>query len=181
MLGADYVWPRKMFEVCRSELEGFGGNIVGERFMPLDKIEDYSALIRRIRHRKPSVLVMAAPGRIHVGFLKQARAAGLLASLTVGVLANMQTYSADFPVREDERMFACVPFVADDPATGVRQFVKDLTPFLASNVTLSSCTMTHYKSLIALNAALEGAGKVSREAAMEGLRACNIAPRQGSR
>lgn len=169
MLGADYVWPRKMFEACRIVLGGLGAEISGKRFVPLHEVQDYSSLIGDIRKKRPDVLVLALPGRVHVAFVEQARKAGLLAALSVGVLADLQTYAQTFAVHEGERMYACVPFVATGAAPGVRRFVADAAPFMTATAAPTSYTMTHYDALMALRAALEGAGEVSREAALEGL------------
>ena len=169
MVGADYVWPRKMFEACRTVLTTLGADASGKRFVPLDEVQDYSSLIGDIRKKQPDVLVLALPGRVHVAFLEQARKAGLLAALSLGVLADLQTYAPTFAVREGERMFACVPFVATGSAPGIRRFVADVMPFMKAAAVPTSYTMTHYDALMALRAALEGAGEVSREAALEGL------------
>jgi branched-chain amino acid transport system substrate-binding protein/urea transport system substrate-binding protein len=169
MLGADYVWPRKMFQASRAVVQGLGGKVLGERFVPLSPLQDYSAIIGDIAAKSPAVVVLALPGRIHVGFLDQARARGLLGSLGVGILADLQTYADAFPVQKGEEMYACVPFVATDSAPGVSRFVAELRRYEKGNATPSSYTMTHYNALMALKTALEASGEVSREAAVEGL------------
>ena len=66
-------------------------------------------------------------------------------------------------------MYACVPFVASDPALGVQDFVGRIRAMHGQDTVVSFYVMTHYDALMALKAGLEKAGEVSREAAVDGM------------
>ena len=123
MFGADYVWPRKMFEASRAVIDELGGTILGEEYVPLFTVKDYASIIKKIADSGAEILVFALPGVDGVTFIRQAEEFGLLQKLTVGFLGFTETYLGAFGEGKGEGMYACVPFVASDPAPGVQDFV----------------------------------------------------------
>jgi urea transport system substrate-binding protein len=169
MFGADYVWPRKMFEASRAVIDQLGGEVLGEEFVPLFTVKDYSSIIKKIADSGADILVFALPGVDGVTFIKQAEEFGLLDQLTVGFLGFTETYLGAFGPGKGEGMYACVPFVASDPAPGVQDFVARIRAMHGADTVVSFYVMTHYNGLMALKAGLEKSGEISREAAVDGM------------
>ena len=113
--------------------------------------------------------MFALPGVDGVTFIRQAEEFGLLQKLTVGVLGFTETYLGAFGEGKGEGMYACVPFVASDPAPGVQDFVGRIRAMHGEDTVVSFYVMTHYDALMALKAGLEKSGEVSREAAVDGM------------
>jgi urea transport system substrate-binding protein len=169
MFGADYVWPRKMFEASRAVIDELGGTILGEEYVPLFTVKDYASIIKKIADSGAQILVFALPGVDGVTFIKQAEEFGLLQKLTVGFLGFTETYLGAFGEGKGEGMYACVPFVASDPAPGVQDFVRRVRAMHGEDTVVSFYVMTHYDALMALKAGLEKSGEISREAAVDGM------------
>ena len=173
MFGADYVWPQKMFEAAEGIVKGLGGTVAGKEFTPWG-VKDFAPVIRRIRESGAKVLVFALPGADGITFIKQAEDFGLMKDVTVAFLGFAETYLGAFGPGKGQNMWVTVPFVASDPSPGVRDFVGRIRAMAGKDVPISHYVMTHYNSLIAVRDALNRAGKVDREALIDGLEGLTI-------
>jgi branched-chain amino acid transport system substrate-binding protein/urea transport system substrate-binding protein len=171
MLGADYIWPRRMFEATRAVIDERGDEVLGERLVPLGAVEDYSSIIKEILASGADILVFALPGADGVAFIGQAAGLGLWRQLTMAFFGDSATYLGALGRGEGEGqgLYACVPFVERDPSPGVQDFVRRIRARHGAGTVISSYVMTHYNALIALKEGLEKAGEVSRAAAAAGL------------
>jgi ABC-type branched-subunit amino acid transport system substrate-binding protein len=158
-----------MFEASRATIDQLGGTIVGEEYVPLFTVKDYASIIKKIADSGAEILVFALPGVDGVTFIRQAEEFGLLQKLTVGFLGFTETYLGAFGEGKGEGMYACVPFVASDPAPGVQDFVGRIRAMHGADTVVSFYVMTHYDALMALKGGLEQSGEISREAAVDGM------------
>ena len=76
LLGADRLWPHKMFEVAEPIIRKLGGRIVGKEYTT-GKETDFAPLIARIAATKAKVLLFALKGD-GLNFIPQADDRGLL-------------------------------------------------------------------------------------------------------
>ncbi len=168
MFGADYVWPRNMFKAAKATIAPLGGKVLGEEYTPFG-VKDFTSIIRKIDATGAKILIFALPGADGVTFIKQAEEFGLMKKLTVAFLGFTETYLGAFGPGKGEGMYAGVPFVASSDEPGVRDFVARVKKSNGGDAVVSFYVMTHYNSLIALKHGLERAGKVDREAAVDGM------------
>lgn len=168
MFGADYVWPRNMFKTAKAIIGDIGGTTVGEEYTPFG-VKDFSSIIRKIADSGAKVLLFALPGADGITFIKQAEEFGLTKNVTIAFLGFAETYLGAFGPGKGEGMYAGVPFVANSPEPGVQDFVAKIRKENGDDAVVSFYVMTHYNSLIALKGGLEKAGKVDREALIDGM------------
>ena len=76
LLGADRLWPHKMFDVAEPIIQKLGGRIVGKEYTT-GKETDFSPLIAKIAATKAKVLLFALKGD-GLNFIPQAADRGLL-------------------------------------------------------------------------------------------------------
>lgn len=168
LFGADYVWPRNMFKTAKTIIGDIGGTTVGEEYTPFG-VKDFSSIIRKIADSGAKVLLFALPGADGITFIKQAEEFGLTKNVTIAFLGFAETYLGAFGPGKGEGMYAGVPFVANSPEPGVQDFVAKIRKENGDDAVVSFYVMTHYNSLIALKGGLEKAGKVDREALIDGM------------
>ncbi|WP_455277246.1 ABC transporter substrate-binding protein [[Eubacterium] cellulosolvens] len=77
IMGSDYAWGRGCGESGHTKYEEFGGNIVGEDYVPLGST-DFSAYFPKIQAAKPDVIFGAIAGTMMISFIKQAHSFGIL-------------------------------------------------------------------------------------------------------
>ncbi len=178
MFGADYVWPQNMFKAAKAIIAKTGGTTLGEEYTPWG-VKDFTPIIRKIADSGAKVLVFALPGADGITFIKQAEDFGLMKSLTVAFLGFSETYLGAFGPGKGENMYAGVPFVMSSDEPGVKDFVGRVKAKNGNDTVVSFYVMTHYNSLMALKAGLEKAGKIDREAAVDGMAGISFASPTG--
>jgi urea transport system substrate-binding protein len=170
LLGADRVWPHKMFEAAEPVLSQIGAKIIGKEYT-LGQEKDFTPLINRIADSQAKILLLAWKGDGLEQFISQASDQGLFKKVAVAFLGLSET---DLPLfhGKGENMFVVVPFVATSDAPGVRSFMDRARARGGADAVISNYVVTHYDAVMAVKAALEKAGKVDKEEmvdALEGL------------
>jgi branched-chain amino acid transport system substrate-binding protein/urea transport system substrate-binding protein len=168
MVGSNYVWPQKMFEQAEALIKSLGGKVAGKEFVPFGA-KEFTPVIRRIKDSGAKVLLKAVPGADGITFVKQAEDFGLMKDVTVGFLGFAETYLGAFGEGKGQNMWVTVPFAASLNDPGVTDFVARIRKSAGAQVPISHYVMTHYNALKAVQAALNKAGKVDREALVDGL------------
>ncbi|GAB5471067.1 MAG: transporter substrate-binding domain-containing protein [Rhodospirillales bacterium] len=87
LIGSNYIYPKEENNYAKKLLEGLGGEVVNEEYVPLGHSE-FSSVINKIQSTKPDVIFSTVVGDSVVALHRQYRAAGLdpekmpMASLT---------------------------------------------------------------------------------------------------
>ncbi len=71
LLGNDYVWPRRSFELAREYIEASGGEVVGEEYVPLGT-QDFSSVAQQIAGAGADLIFPALVGGDAIAFETQA-------------------------------------------------------------------------------------------------------------
>ncbi|MYH00377.1 MAG: transporter substrate-binding protein [Acidimicrobiaceae bacterium] len=71
LLGNDYVWPRRSFELARQYIEAAGGEVVGEEYVPLGT-QDFSSVAQIIAGSGADLIFPALVGGDAIAFETQA-------------------------------------------------------------------------------------------------------------
>ncbi|MCT2537154.1 substrate-binding protein [Aquibacillus koreensis] len=76
IVGNDYVWARKTSEILKGAVEGNGGEIVGEEYVPMGT-SDFSTIISNIQSADPDFISVEVVGADAISFVKQLESMGL--------------------------------------------------------------------------------------------------------
>ncbi len=82
LFGADYVWPRRSFEIAKPIIKEIGGELVGEVYLPLIA-DDFTELVQKVRDTKPNYIYTLYPAAWGAA-LKALDDAGVLKGVGVG-------------------------------------------------------------------------------------------------
>lgn len=100
LLGSDYIFPRVANWLIRKQVRYLGGEVVGERYVPLAS-KDMTAIIADIQALKPSVILNTINGDSNISFFHALKEAGIDAkdipvmSFSIGEAELPQFYAAD--------------------------------------------------------------------------------------
>ena len=121
LFGADYVWPRRSFEIAKPIIEEGGGTVVSELYLPLIA-EDFSELVQEVRDTQPDYIFALYPA-IWGAALTALNDAGLLDSVGVGTIF---LGDPDFAGIADlaEGSYTALPFFTVADAPGVQPFLE---------------------------------------------------------
>ena len=168
MFGANYVWPRNMFKAAKTMIDSLGGKTLAEEYTPFG-VKDFTSIINKVADSGAEILLFALPGADGITFIKQAEEFGLMKKVTVAFLGFSETYLGAFGPGKGENMYCGVPFVASSDEPGVKDFVARVRKMHGADTGVSHYVMTHYNAIQALRHGLENQGKISREAAVDGM------------
>lgn len=166
LLGADRVWPHRMFDIAKPLIEKLGGKVVGTQYT-LGTETDFTSLIAQVAATKAKVLLFALKGD-GMDFIRQADDQGLLKDITVAFLGLSEVDLGIFRGK-GQNMYTVVPSVATSDDPSVKAFVAKAQAEAGADTVVSNYVMTHYNTLIAVKAAVEKAGKVDKEALIDAL------------
>jgi len=120
LFGADYVWPRRSFEIAKPIIEENGGTVVSELYLPLIA-EDFSELVQEVRDTQPDYIFSLYPA-VWGAALTALNDAGLLDSVGIGTIF---LGDPDFAGIADlaEGSYTALPFFTVADAPGVQPFL----------------------------------------------------------
>lgn len=122
LFGADYVWPRRSFEVAEPIIAGLGGEVVDTVYLPL-VADDYTALVTAVRAAQPDYLFVLYPA-VWGAALKALSDAGLLSDeLGIGTtfLGDPDLAGIGAIARGN---YTALPFFTSVPGEGVATFLS---------------------------------------------------------
>jgi ABC-type branched-subunit amino acid transport system substrate-binding protein len=121
LFGADYVWPRRSFEIAKPIIEENGGTVVSELYLPLIA-EDFSELVQEVRDTQPDYIFSLYPA-VWGAALTALNDAGLLDSVGIGTIF---LGDPDFAGIADlaEGSYTALPFFTVADAPGVQPFLE---------------------------------------------------------
>lgn len=76
LIGSDYAWPRETNKMFKEKFKEFGGEVVGEVYVPFNTPQ-YESVLRDIRNAKTEVVFHSLTGSDTVNFRRQMHAAGM--------------------------------------------------------------------------------------------------------
>lgn len=170
LFGADYVWPRRSFEIAKPIIAENGGTVVSELYLPL-VADDFSELVREVRDKQPDYIFSLYPA-VWGSALKALDDAGLLDSIGVGT-----TFLGDPDFRGIAELaegdYTALPFFTVAAGPGVSAFLDAFeTAYGEGEIPSGGEGVGTYNSIYMYKAAVEAAGSTDAEevaAAMVGL------------
>jgi len=167
LFGADYVWPRRSFEIAKPIIAENGGTVVSELYLPLIA-DDFSELVREVRETDPDYIFSLYPA-VWGAALKALDDAALLDSVGIGTIF---LGDPDFAGIADlaEGDYTALPFftVADGP--GVADFLAAFENAYGEGAIPSGGEgMGAYNAVYLYKAAVEKAGSTDPERVAEAL------------
>lgn len=79
LLGSDYVFPRTVNKIIKSELKQQGGTLLNEEYVPLGE-KDFNLTIEKIKQWRPDVVFSTINGDSNIAFYRQYKEAGISAA-----------------------------------------------------------------------------------------------------
>ena len=167
LFGADYVWPRRSFEIAKPIIEDGGGTVVSELYLPL-VADDFTELVQEVREKQPDYLFSLYPA-VWGAALKALEDAGLLDDVGVGTIF---LGDPDFAGVADlaDGDYTALPFFTAADAPGVAPFLEAYgAEFGEGEIPSGGEGVGAYNAVYLYKAAVEKAGSTDPNAVAEAL------------
>ncbi len=167
LFGADYVWPRRSFEIAKPIIEENGGTVVAELYLPL-VAEDFTELVRQVRDTQPDYLFVLYPA-VWGAALKALDDAGLLDGLGIGTtFLGDPDFAGIADLAEGE--YTALPFFTVAAGDGVQPFLDAFAAkYGAGEIPSGGESVGAYDAVYLYKEAVEKAGTTDAAAVAEAL------------
>lgn len=162
LFGADYVWPRRSFEIAKPIIAAGGGEVVSELYLPLIA-EDFSELVQEVREKKPDYIFSLYPA-VWGSALKALDDANLLDTVGVGtIFLGDPDYAGIADLAEGS--YTALPFFTAADAPGVKPFLDAYAAeFGAGKIPSGGEGVGAYNAVYLYKMAVEKAGSTDPKA-----------------
>ena len=156
LFGADYVWPRRSFEVAKPIIKEIGGELVGEVYLPLIA-DDFTELVKAVRDSKPDYIFTLYPA-IWGAALKALTDAGVMNGVGVGTTFLGDPDLGGIGVAA-AGTYTALPFFVSAKGDGVASFLAAYAAkFGADQIPSGGESMGAYNAIHLYKLAVEAAG-----------------------
>ncbi len=162
IFGYDYVWPHKMTEAIKRNVDRIGGEIAGIEYTPFG-VKDYAPTIQKISKSGAKILMLIVPGADGFTFIKQFTDFGLKEKIKIVALASDENYLLALTPDQSEGIFTALPFLASLEKPEARDFVARQKKMFGQDTVVTWATGSHYGLIMLLKEAIEKAGSDDRE------------------
>lgn len=167
LIGSDYAFGRGMLEFTRAYVEGKGGEVMGEEYLPMDG-SDWTAIISQLRSSGADALITStAGGAPNVTLTKQLRAAGV--DLPYGNLA-VDEGTAKSMGGDATGIYIAASYVTGIESAENAAFLEGMAEMFGDDlITPNDLSVPQYEAIYAYKAAVETAGSTDPQAVIEAL------------
>lgn len=162
VFGYDYIWPHKISESIKKEVESIGGTISGIEFTPFG-VKDFTDTIERIRASGAKNLILAMPGLDGYTFIHQYNDSGLKKTVHMAAIASDEAYLKHLPTEDLDGIITCLHFLNTLDKEETHSFVKRMKDILGPDATITFSTESHYGLMMFLKEAIEKSGSLDKE------------------
>lgn len=168
-IAADYNFGQITADWVRVATKNFGGEIVGEEFIPLG-VSQFSTPISRIQKAKPDVLVVLLTGAAQSSFYEQWAKSGI-AGLPMATTINMaQAYEHKrFSPPALANMYVTAPFMEELDTPAAKDFVNRFRAMYPKDDYVGMEAEAQYSGVYLWAKAVEKAGTTEKEAVITAL------------
>lgn len=167
LIGSDYAFGRGMLEFTRAYVEGNGGEVLGEDYLPMDG-SDWTAIISNLKSAAPDALITStAGGAPNVTLTKQLRAAGV--DIPYGNLA-VDEGTAKAMGGDATGIFIAASYITSIASEENKAFLTAMEAKFGDELkTPNDLSVPQYEAVYAYKAAVEMAGSVEPDAVIDAL------------
>jgi len=162
VLGYDYIWPHKMTEAIKREVENVGGKVVGTEFLPFG-IKDYSKFIIKINESGAKNLMLIMPGPDGYKFISQFNQAGMHNKIKIAAIAADEAFLTALSPKELDGIISPVHFLSSMDKPEAKAFVMKHREMFGQDSVITYSTESHYGLTMMLKEAINKAGSLDKE------------------
>ncbi|MEL7349256.1 MAG: ABC transporter substrate-binding protein, partial [Pseudomonadota bacterium] len=178
LIGSDYAFGRGMLEFTRSYVEGQGGEVMGEEYLPMDG-SDWTAIISQLKASGADALITStAGGAPNVTLTKQLRAAGV--DMPYGNLA-VDEGTAKSMGGDATGIYIAASYVTGIGSAENKAFLEGMAAMFGDDlITPNDLSVPQYEAIYAYKAAVEMAGSTEPQAVIDVLDEVSVTGPRGT-
>ncbi|USD34421.1 MULTISPECIES: substrate-binding protein [Vibrio] len=168
IFGYDYIWPHRMAKSIVKSVSTHQGNVTDIEFTPFG-IKDFTPVFERIKESGAETLMLILPGADGFTFLSQMKSFDFGRDVQVVAFAADETYLSNLDNDSLEGILTALHFFSSNDDPILQKFVNDYKAHHGTESVVTYSSKAHYDLIYLLQAAIEQAGVVDKEAVINQL------------
>ncbi len=156
-VGSDYIYPRESNRVMRNILRQGGGEVIGERYLPVTAVkEDFVSILEDIAETKPDVIFSTVVGEGTINFYRAYYEAGHDArKVPIASLTTNEAEISRIGAKAAVGHITAAPYFRTINTPKSRRFLQSYARMFGSDEMVTSCCESAYFQVHMLAEALE--------------------------
>ena len=169
LIGSDYAWPRETNKMFKEKFAEFGGQVVGEVYIPFNTPE-YESVLRDIKSSGASVVFHSLTGSDTVNFRRQFVAAGMNKDIAIWTVDDEEVVTSGLGPEVSAGTYVSFDYFMSIDTPNNKTFLDALFKKFGNDMLMNTVGVGMYNAAHLLAQAIAKAGSTETDKVRDALR-----------
>lgn len=174
LIGSDYAWPRETNKMFKEKFAEYGGEVVGEVYIPFNTPE-YESVLRDIRNSGADVVFHSLTGSDTVNFRRQFHAAGMNKDIVIWTVDDEEVVTSGLGPDVSVGTYVSFDYFMSIDTDNNKTFLEKLFRKFGDDTLMNTVGVGMYNSAHLLAQAISKAGSTDTDKVREALEGSSFA------
>lgn len=174
LIGSDYAWPRETNKMFKEKFAEYGGEVVGEVYIPFNTPE-YESVLRDIRNSGADVVFHSLTGSDTVNFRRQFHAAGMNKDIVIWTVDDEEVVTSGLGPDVSVGTYVSFDYFMSIETDNNKAFLEKLFRKFGDDTLMNTVGVGMYNSAHLLAQAISEAGSTDTDKVREALEGSSFA------
>ena len=174
LIGSDYAWPRETNKMFKEKFAEFGGEVVGESYIPFNTPE-YESVLREIRDSGAEVIFHSLTGSDTVNFRRQFHAAGMSKDIVIWTVDDEEVVTSGLGAEVSAGTYVSFDYFMTIKTENNKVFLEKLFKKFGNDTLMNTVGVGMYNAAHLLAQAITAAGSTDTDKVRDALRGSSFA------
>jgi urea transport system substrate-binding protein len=174
LIGSDYAWPRETNKMFKQKFAEFGGEVVGESYIPFNTPE-YESVLREIRASGAEVVFHSLTGSDTVNFRRQFHAAGMSKDIVIWTVDDEEVVTSGLGAEVSAGTYVSFDYFMTIETENNKVFLEKLFKKFGNDTLMNTVGVGMYNAAHLLAQAITAAGSTDTDKVRDALRGSSFA------
>lgn len=174
LIGSDYAWPRETNKMFKEKFAEYGGEVVGEVYIPFNTPE-YESVLRDIRNSGAEVVFHSLTGSDTVNFRRQFHAAGMNKDIIVWTVDDEEVVTSGLGPEASAGTYVSFDYFMSIETENNKVFLDKLFKKFGDDTLMNTVGVGMYNSAHLLAQAISAAGSTDTDKVREAVEGSSFA------
>ena len=174
LIGSDYAWPRETNKMFKEKFAEFGGEVVGEVYIPFNTPE-YESVLRDIKSSGANVVFHSLTGSDTVNFRRQFVAAGMNKDIVIWTVDDEEVVTSGLGPEVSAGAYVSFDYFMSIDTPNNKTFLEALFKKYGNDTLMNTVGVGMYNAAHMLAQAIAAAGSTETDKVRDALRGSTFA------
>jgi urea transport system substrate-binding protein len=169
LIGSDYAWPRETNKMFKEKFSEFGGEVVGEVYVPFNTPE-YASVLREIKESGAEVIFHSLTGSDTVNFRRQFHAAGMNKDIVIWTVDDEEVVTSGLGSEVSAGTYVSFDYFMTIETENNKVFLEKLFKENGNDMLMNTVGVGMYNAAHLLANAISASGSTETDKVRDALR-----------